>query len=139
MIVVLDTLLLVSGLLGAEPLATRIADLMRGDKLRLAVDDRVLHDYRGALARPFFRRYFKEEEAERVIRFLQADARKCVCTERIELPDPDDACFAETALAADAPLVTADFKRFPAERCGRTKVFSPIRFLEEFHRPGRFR
>jgi putative PIN family toxin of toxin-antitoxin system len=138
MLVVLDTLVLVSGLLGADPLATRIADLLRGDKLRLAVDDRVLRDYREVLARPFFHRYFKEEEATRVIRFLQADARKCVCTERIELPDPADACFAETALAADAPLVTSDFTRFPAERCGRTRVFAPIRFLEEFHRPGRF-
>ena len=137
MIVVLDTVVLLTGLMGVNPLHARIVDLLQAARMQPAADDRVLRDYQEALGRPFFRRYFPPEDAERVVRFLRAEARRCVCTERIDLPDPADACFAETALALHAPLITADFRRFPAERCGRTRVFSPIRFLEEFQRPQR--
>jgi len=133
--VVFDAPLLVEGLLGLDPLAARIADLLRAGRLRPVLDDRVLRAYAEALARPAVARYFTPAESERVLRFLRHGER-VVCADRIEVPDPADACYAETALAADAPLLTADFKRFPAERCGRTRVFSPIRFLEEYHHPG---
>jgi predicted nucleic acid-binding protein len=135
MIVVLDTPLLIEGLLATDPLAARIADLVRGGRLRPALDDRMLRAYEAALALPAVARYLLPVERERIVRFLRHGTR-IVCTDRIEVPDPADACFAETALAAEAPLLTADFRRFPAERCGRTRVFSPIRFLEEYHHPG---
>ena len=136
MTVVLDVHILAAGLLDPEGMAGRAVDLLRGGRLRLAADDRVLREYTAVLGRPWFTERLGATGRDRILAFLRADALRCVATQAVRgLPDPRDACYAESALAADVPLVTDDFRRFPAERCGRTRVFSLIRFLEEAHRP----
>ena len=138
MTVVLDVHVLAAGLLDPDSLAGRAVDLLRGGRLRLAADDRVLREYAAVLGRPWFTERLGTAGRDRILAFLRSDSLRCVATQAVSgtgLPDPRDACYAETALAADVPLVTDDFRRFPAERCGRTRVFSLIRFLEEAHRP----
>jgi len=116
-----------------EPLAKRIVDLLRAGNLRLVADERVMARYRAALAQS----ELTPLELERILRFLHHDAIRCVATAQVPTPFPEDACLAETALTTGHPLVAADFRRFPAERCGATPVLSAIRFLEEFHHPSR--
>jgi len=116
-----------------EPLARRIVDLLRAGHLRLVVDDRVMARYRAALLQS----ELLPLENERIAHFLQHDALRVVATAQVPTPNAEDACFAEVALTTGHPLVAADFRRFPAERCGATPVLSAIRFLEEFHHPGR--
>ncbi len=136
---VLDPILLLAGIgVGlpgwpGELLARRIVDLLRAGHLRLVADDRVLARYRTALGQSDLRPL----ELERILRFVENDALRCVATAQVPTPDPADACFAETALTTGHPLVAADFRRFPAERCGETPILSAIRFLEEFHHSGR--
>jgi predicted nucleic acid-binding protein len=136
MTAVFDVHILAAGLLDADGMAGRAVDLVRGGRVRLAADDRVLQEYSTVLRRPWFAARLGTAGRDRVLAFLRSDSLRCVCTQAVpNLPEPRDACYAESALAADVPLVTDDFRRFPAERCGRTRVFSLIRFLEECHRP----
>lgn len=67
MIVVLDTNVLVSGLMISANPPGRIVDLVREGKLRLAIDDRIFAEYENVPARPYFRTYFTLEETARVI------------------------------------------------------------------------
>ena len=133
MILVLDTNVLVSGLLSAENPPGRILDLVRLGSVRLAVDDRILAEYEDVLARPRFRSYFSNEEKQRVMGYIRADSLAVVCGTAVEgLPDPSDAPFAETALAARAPLVTGNLKHFPARICEGIRIITPADFLAEF-------
>lgn len=135
MTIVLDTNVLVSGLIVADHPPGRIVDLIRAGEVRLALDDRVAAEYEEVLARPYIRRYFTVREKERVLAFILSDSVQCVCTGRIEgLPDKKDAPFAETALAAQAPLITGNLKHFPSGACREIVVMTPAQFLEELHR-----
>ena len=135
MTIVLDTNVLVSGMIVTDHPPGRIIDLMRAGEVRLAVDDRIVAEYEDVLARPYFRRYFTLEEKERVMGFIRSDSLRYVCTERIEgLPDPKDAPFAETAFVADVPLITGNLKHFPVRKTRRAiHVITPAQFLDEFH------
>jgi len=135
MTVVLDTNVLVSGLITADHPPGRIVDLIRAGVVRLAADDRILAEYEEVLGRLFFRRYFTVEEKDRVMAFIRTDSLRCVCVKRFSgLPDPSDSPFAETALAAGVPLVTGNLKHFPRQACGGIQALTPAQFLEGFHR-----
>ena len=135
MLIVLDTNVLVSGMLVAEHAPGRLLDLLRTGKARLAVDDRILAEYEDVLRRPYLRRYFTVEERQRVMAFIHSDALPILCTARIEdLPDPKDAAFIETALAAEVPLVTGNLKHFPAQSRRGVRVITPAQCLDDFHR-----
>jgi len=137
MIIVLDTNVLVSGLIVADHPPGRMVDLLRVGEVRLAVDDRIMAEYGDVLARPRFRAWFTLEEKERVMGFIRADSLPVVCGKAIGgLPDAKDAPFAETALAANAPLVTGNLKHFPAGMLAGVRVMSPSEFLDEFRRRG---
>jgi putative PIN family toxin of toxin-antitoxin system len=135
MIIVLDTNVLVSGLMVATHPPGRIVDLLRSGEVRLAVDDRIVAEYEEVLARPRFRPYIRLEEKERVMGFIRADSLRVVCAKSIEgLPDATDAPFAEATLAAGAPLVTGNLKHFPSRKLIGIRVLTPFEFLKEFRR-----
>jgi len=140
MIAVLDTNVLVSGLMVAANPPGRILDLVRSGRLRLAADDRVLAEYGEVLTRPHFACYFSKEDCERILGFIRFDALPVLCVDRFtDLPDPDDACFAECAAAANVPLVTGNLRHFPAKLRKRITVWTPSQFLDGFHRARRLR
>lgn len=135
MIIVLDTNVLVSGLMVADHPPGRIVDLLRTGDVRLAVDDRIMAEYEEVLARPRFRHYFTVEAKERVMGFIRADSLPVVCSRTLEgVADAKDSPFAETALAANAPLITGNLKHFPARMRGGIRVMTPSEFLDEFRR-----
>ena len=101
------------------------------------MDDRVFAEYADVLRRRPFRRYFSLAEAETLLDFLSSDSERIVATVLIStLPDAGDIPFLETALSAEAPLVTGNLKHFPAHLCQGCPIFTPRRFIEEFFGPG---
>jgi len=135
MIIILDTNVLVSGLLVAANPPGRVLDLIRSGHVRLAVDDRVLAEYEEVLARARFHQYFTTAERNRIIGFIRAESIPVVCDEAIEgLPDASDAPFAEIALKAGLPLVTGNIKHFPSRVCRGIQVWTPREFMDAFSR-----
>ena len=133
MIVVLDTNILISGLIHPENPPGRLIDLLRSGDLSLAIDDRILDEYSEVLGREYFRKYFSLAEKDLILDFISHDSMRVLCTQAVVgLPDQDDACFLEVALASDAPLVTGNGKHFPIHLCRGVKVYSPAEYLEVF-------
>lgn len=129
--IVLDTNVLISGLLSAKNPPGRIVDALRNGALRLIADDRILREYRTVLRRPYFERYINAMEREWMIEFLSCQARTVVCDQVFDdLPDPKDACFLEVAFKAGLPLVTGNVKHFPPEKNRGVKVLTPAEFVE---------
>ena len=127
--IVLDTNVLVSGLLNPRGSPGRIVDLMLAGDVDLAVDDRILDEYLEVLSRREFG--FEPKDIESLIAVIVATAVH-VQAAPLEnpLPDRDDEAFLEVALAAEVKaLVTGNLRHFPAHlRCG-VQVVSPAQFL----------
>jgi putative PIN family toxin of toxin-antitoxin system len=129
--IVLDTNVLISGLLSAMNPPGRIVDGLRNGVIRLVVDDRILSEYRAVLRRPYFERYIKSIDRERMIEFLNRDSRIVVCDVVFKnLPDPKDTCFLEVAFRSGLSLVTGNLKHFPSEKSKGVKVLTPSEFVE---------
>ncbi len=134
MLIVLDTNVLVSGLLNPHGQPGRIVDLLLSGRLRLAFDDRVLSEYAEVLARP--RLGIRSDLARDVLAYLSYSGESVVAgpmSPDLEnrLPDPDDAAFLEVALTSGAAaLVTGNIAHFAdaAARCGLT-LLTPREFL----------
>ena len=134
MIVVLDTNILISGLMRPENPPGRIIDFLRNGGLSLAIDDRILAEYSAVLGREYFRKYFSLNQKDLILDYIAHDSMRVLCTEVVTgLPDQDDTCFLEIALAAKAPLVTGNGKHFPSELCRGAKVYTPAEFLQILH------
>jgi len=126
---VLDTNVLVSGLLSSTRAPGRIVDAIRAGSWQVQVDDRILREYRAVLRRPYFERYLTPEEREWILEYLERESQHTVCGEVFtDLPDPQDSCFLEVAHAAAVPLVTGNLKHFPATARRGVPVHAPAEF-----------
>ena len=126
--VVLDTNVLVSGLLSESGPPGLILDMAEGGRLSVLYDDRVMAEYRDVLGRPHFP--FRAEAVAAILAlFVEKGERVEPVPLAVELPDPDDLPFLEVAVAgrADA-LVTGNGRHFPPARCA-VPVLSPAAFL----------
>ena len=128
--VVLDTNVLVSGLLSPHGRPATVVDLVASGAHRVCFDGRILAEYRDVLTRP--RLALSRESVETVLARLAHNGLRLVATPlRIELPDPDDQPFLEVAVAARADyLITGNRKHFPAELCPGIAVVNPREFLD---------
>ncbi len=128
--VVLDTNVLVSGLINPFGAPGRIVDLVREGVVVPVVDDRILGEYAEVLGRPKFRPYFRARDVRDIMGFLECNTLYAVVTVHVaDLPDPDDAPFLELALSAAVPLVTGNLDDFPADRRRGVVALSPAVFL----------
>jgi predicted nucleic acid-binding protein len=131
MIVVVDTNVLVSGLLSAHGAPARVVDLLTTGDLQAAYDDRVAAEYRQVLARSCFS--FHPEAVAHLLDYLLAEGLPLVARPLpAVLPDLADQPFWEVATEAAAPLITGNLKRFPAEVCTGIKVLTPSIFIEQW-------
>lgn len=127
---VLDTNVLVSGMLTSGNPPGRIVDFLRAGKIQLQVDERIVAEYDGVLSRPKFRRYFSLFDKDLIMDFIRADSEWHVCTRIFDgLPDAKDACFLEVANEAGVSLVTGNLRHDPVEFRGGVEVLSPSEFL----------
>ena len=131
--VVMDTNVLVSGMINPAGAPGRLVDMIRAGTLQLVVDDRILAEYADVLRRPGMRPYFTTKDTEAILDFLYRDAEHALATICIAgLADPDDAPFLEVALAAKVPLITGNKRHFPVEKHSGCTVLSPGEFIARF-------
>lgn len=130
--IVLDTNVLVSGMINAHGYPGRIVDLLREEMIELIVDDRVLSEYRMVLKRPKFQRYFDSQAVGNILNFLEQSTIYTIPVKTITgLPDPDDVPFAELALSAGVPLVTGNTNDFPESLLQNIRVLTPAEYIRE--------
>lgn len=130
--VVLDTNVLVSGLLTPHGASARVLDLTVAGELIALVDDRILDEYGAVLRRSRFG--FAESDVATLLRYIATWGERTTAPPlELELPDPDDLPFLDVAVAgAAAALITGNPKHFRPVR-GRhgVRVVGPGRFLAE--------
>lgn len=132
--VVLDTNVLVSGLLSPYGPRSQIVLMVASGTLTLYYDARLLTEYREVLLRPKFP--FEAEAVEALLDQITA-LGELVASEPLAkaLPDPDDEPFLEVAVAASAEaLVTGNIKHYPPESRAGILVCSPAELVEHLRR-----
>ncbi len=135
MLIVLDTNVLVSGLLTPFGGPARVIDQVVSTDLQVAFDDRILAEYEDVLTRPEFG--FTKHHVEALIDHIklngvQVSARPL---NPQEIPDPSDLPFAEVALTANADfLVSGNAEHFHFLADHRVKVVSPADFIAAIER-----
>lgn len=134
MLVVLDTNVLVSGLLKANSAHGDVVRLVVYDYLRLAYDARIINEYREVISRPRFG--FEQRDIESVIAQIK-DKGTLVSGIFINsyLPDPNNKPFIEVAMSTkERILISGNKKHFPEEACGDVFVLGPSEFMKEYYK-----
>jgi putative PIN family toxin of toxin-antitoxin system len=127
--IVLDTNVLVSGLLSPFGPCGEILRMVSSGELTLALDARILAEYQEVLTRPKFN--FDHEKNTALLDQIEHLGTIIAASPLVQpLPDPDDESFLEVAIAARvACLVTGNRVHFPPESCQGVTVLSPSEFL----------
>jgi uncharacterized protein len=128
-IVVLDSNVVVSGILRPFGKPAMILRLAADGRIRCAYDLRIIAEYRDVLNRPKFG--FSKNQLTAFLDQIEEEGLAVAAAPLpIHLPDPDDEPFLEAALAARAEiLVTGSKKHFPKGDYGGVKTGSPEEFL----------
>ncbi len=132
MIVVLDTNVIVSGLLAPYGPCAAILRLVLSGEVSVCLDTRILCEYEQVLHRPKFG--FDSENISALIEYLEWFGTSVVALPLpVSLPDPDDAPFLEVARTAGADcLVTGNTRHFPKKYRSGVQVVSPAEFLDVY-------
>lgn len=134
--VVLDTNVLVSGLLSESGAPGWIVDLVFAGELDLAFDDRILAEYRDVLRRPELK--LPQDQVEALLGAIERlEVRTTPPPWLHSLPDPDDEPFLAVAGGAGALLVTGNTRHFPESSRGGVQVISPREMLDLIRATGR--
>lgn len=134
--IVLDTNVLVSGLLTPFGSSGEIVRMVSSGQLVLCFDARILSEYRNVLLRPRFQ--FNREHVASLLDYIQHFGQVHP-TQPLPnpLPDPDDEPFLEVAVAGEVCcLVTGNKAHFPHRHLRGIRVFSPANFLKYYRETG---
>jgi putative PIN family toxin of toxin-antitoxin system len=133
--IVLDTNVLVSGLLSPQGAPAQVLGLLLEGEIGLCVDARIVYEYREVLSRPEWK--FSPDDALIVLDVLLADALAVTPSPMsLPLPDQNDVMFVETAIAAGVDaIVTGNKKHFP-QKAIKIPILSPAELIQEFKRKG---
>jgi putative PIN family toxin of toxin-antitoxin system len=132
--IVLDTNVLVSGLLSAAgPPAWIVEAVLTGD-LELALDMAIRQEYEEVLGRPEFR--FPAAQVETLLSVVDRFAFwvPAVPPCPVALPDPDDEPFLAVAGATGSVLVTGNVRHFPVSSRQGVVVLTPRELKERLRR-----
>ena len=133
--IVLDTNVLVAGLLSPFGPCGEILRMVSSGEPALCFDARILSEYNEVLKRPRFR--FEPDKVDALLDLI-VNRGKAVATFPLPepLPDPDDEPFLAVAIAGRvACLVTGNRAHFPARLRQGVTLFSPREFLTYYRRP----
>lgn len=136
--VVVDTNVLVSGLLSPFNAPGRVVDLILEKSVDVVMDDRIIADYRTVLLRPKFG--FIDYNVKALISYLRqvgqfVTALPIAGLDRAAVPDIDDLPFAEVAVAGGVErLITGNGAHFAFMANVRWpgRVVTPAEFMAEF-------
>ena len=134
--IVLDTNVLISGLLTPYGAPGRIVSLVAAGDLTLCFDGRILGEYREVLARPKFP--FQTGQIDALLEQIQHQGEPISPRPLPEpLLDRDDEPFLEAAIAGNvACLVTGNQRHYPNRCRQRIRVATPAIFLDEIWNEG---
>ncbi len=128
--IVLDTNVLVSGILTSFGPPAAILRAVLTERVVVCFDERILSEYRDVLARGKFA--FDRQLVEELLAFLEAAGLPILAPPLdLTLPDPADQMFIEVAVFGNADfLVTGNLKHFPKTARQGIAVVSPREFVE---------
>ena len=131
MIIVVDTNIIVSGLIKPYSDAATILHLILTGRIKIAYDFRVLNEYEAILKRKKFN--FPPQKIESIITQIKEEGIYIDAMPlKISLPDSDDDPFLEIAISGKINfLLTGNKKHFPKKLCKDIKILSPSEFLRE--------
>ena len=131
--VVVDTNVIVSGLLSPSGHSGRIIELLLTGRVIPLFDDRMLHEYHEVVSRPRLR-----IDPVRVFTVLNRIEQRGVHVSApplaIEVPDPDDLAFVEVAVAGAAVAIITGNSRHFVSACEAASVplLTPAEFIERW-------
>ena len=132
---VIDTNVVVSGLLNPHGPSARVLDAVLDGRVKLVYDARILAEYRDVLHRPRLKLVPEKIEA-----FLNGLRGQMMVTPRalaVAAPDSDDIVFVEAALATtDRTIVTGNLAHYPPEILHGTRVLTPAQAATELAQAG---
>ena len=129
MMVVLDSNVLVAGLITPAGACGRIVDPLVEETFQPCVDERILRECERALPRP--RLQIDRDDVEETLELMRSRAENLAPLRLpVELPDLTDPPFLEAAARADAVLVAGNKRHFPTKARHGVMVLTPAEFLE---------
>jgi putative PIN family toxin of toxin-antitoxin system len=130
MIVVVDTNVIVSGVINPNGAPAAVLRMIAGGRLTPAFDLRILQEYRAVLLHPRFG--FRAELVEELLELFEKEGLSISPAPLpAVLPDPGDLPFLEVAAACGAfAIVTGNKKHFPPESIPGIKILSPAELLD---------
>ena len=122
---VLDTNVLVSGLISAKGPQGRLIDAVLARRLQIAFDDRILQEYKDVLARPKFQ--FKPADVTALWEILPFQCHLVAMpVDGLQASDPGDTKFLEVAAATESKiLVTGNARHYPQKSRGDIVILTP--------------
>ena len=130
--VVLDTNVLVAGLLSPFGPPGEIVRMVASGTLLLCFDARILSEYAAVLARPKFK--LDQEQVHILLDQIRTEGQSVATNPlSLRLPDESDEPFLEAASAGNAEcVITGNLKHFPVARCRNMTILSPNGFLDYY-------
>lgn len=127
--VVIDTNVIVSGLLKPFSASGEIVRMVADGKVQICYDARILLEYEQVLNREKF-----GFDSALVAILMESIKEMGICTTssplKARLPDPTDEMFVEVASDSHCRLlVTGNGKHFPKKACGDVRVLTPREFV----------
>jgi putative PIN family toxin of toxin-antitoxin system len=135
--IVLDTNVLVSGLLTPFGSSGEIVRMVFSGEIILYIDARILSEYEDVLHRPKFK--FNKEHIGLLLDYIKQYGQFTSSSPlKNRLPDPDDEPFLEVAIAGRVrSLVTGNTAHYPCPLRGGIDIFSPSEFIEFYRKQNR--
>jgi putative PIN family toxin of toxin-antitoxin system len=129
--VVIDTNVVVSGIINPHGAPGRVLDAVLARAVLVLHDDRILDEYRQVLRRPVFS--FAQRHIDALLDFIETSGEHVSTRDiGVVLPDPTDLPFLEVAIlgGADA-LITGNLKHFrPTMGRYKMNVWPPHEFMK---------
>ena len=133
--VVIDTNVVVPGIINPHGAPGRVLDAVLARAVLLLHDDRILDEYRQVLRRPAFG--FAQSQVGALLDFIEKDGEHVSTRDLgIVLPDTTDLPFLEVAMmgGADA-LVTGNLRHFkPKMGSSKVNAYAPHEFVKKLPR-----
>lgn len=127
--VVLDTNVVVSGLISAHGPCGQIVGLLFEGVLEPCVDERILEEYQAVLVRPCFQ--IDGDDVSDTLELIRSRAEIATPVPlSVGFPDASDIPFVEVASDVGAVLITSNRRHFPRKSCRGITVVNPRGFLD---------
>lgn len=127
---VIDTNVVVSGLLNPHGASARVLDAVLDGRVKLVYDARILAEYRDVLHRP--RLKLAPAKIRGFLNGLQSQMMVTPSALAVSGPDADDIVFVEAALATtDRTIVTRNLADYPPEILQGARVLTPAQAAAE--------